>query len=73
MGGSYYYRKVETFLTGDPCLLGTITVITKILSDYLEELTQKFGSEESNDENSASVKNAFITIQGDYTNKYIHL
>ena len=33
------------------------------------KLTQKFGSEESNDENSAStVKNAFITIQGDYTN-----
>ena len=33
------------------------------------KLTQKFGSEESNEENSsAAIKNAFFTIQGDYTN-----
>ena len=33
------------------------------------KLTQKFGSEESNSEESAStIKNAFFTIQGDYTN-----
>ena len=38
------------------------------------KLTQKFGSEESNSEESASViKNAFFTIQGDYTNnKYTY-
>ena len=36
------------------------------------KLTQKFGSEENNDEESAAtIKNAFFTIQGDYTsNKY---
>jgi len=34
-------------------------------------LTQKFGSEESNSEKSASlIKNAFITIQADYTSNY---
>ena len=33
------------------------------------KLTQKFGSEESNEDNSAAtIKNAFFTIQGDYTN-----
>ena len=39
------------------------------------KLTQKFGSEESNDENSSSaIKNAFFTIQGDYTNnKYTYV
>ncbi len=32
------------------------------------KLTQKFGSEESNEESSsATIKNAFFTIQGDYT------
>ena len=39
------------------------------------KLTQKFGSEESNEENSsATIKNAFFTIQGDYTNnKYTYV
>ena len=33
------------------------------------KLTQKFGSDEANDEKSATtIKNAFFTIQGDYTN-----
>ena len=34
-------------------------------------LTQKFGTEESNSEKSSSlIKNAYITIQGDYTSNY---
>lgn len=39
------------------------------------KLTQKFGSEEDNDEeSSATVKNAFFTIQGNYTNnKYTYV
>tara|TARA_B100001142_G_C14349217_1_gene661422 strand:+ start:1502 stop:5248 length:3747 start_codon:yes stop_codon:yes gene_type:complete len=39
------------------------------------KLTQKFGSDESNAEESASsIKNAFFTIQGDYTNnKYTYV
>ena len=39
------------------------------------KLTQKFGSEESNEESSsATIKNAFFTIQADYTNnKYTFL
>jgi outer membrane receptor protein involved in Fe transport len=33
------------------------------------KLTQKFGSEDSNsDESASTIKNAFFTIQGDYTN-----
>jgi outer membrane receptor protein involved in Fe transport len=38
------------------------------------KLTQKFGSEESNtDEGASTIKNAFVTIQGDYTNnKYTY-
>ena len=33
------------------------------------KLTQKFGSEESNsEESSATIKNTFFTIQGDYSN-----
>ena len=33
------------------------------------KLTQKFGSAESNEESSgATIKNAFITLQADYTN-----
>ena len=34
-------------------------------------LTQKFGSEETNSEKSSNlIKNAYITIQGDYTSNY---
>ena len=32
------------------------------------KLTQKFGSDETNSDESASTKNAFFTIQADYTN-----
>tara|TARA_B100000902_G_scaffold39610_1_gene47137 strand:- start:2069 stop:5791 length:3723 start_codon:yes stop_codon:yes gene_type:complete len=36
---------------------------------FFGKITQKFGSEESNKEaSSSSVKNVFLTIQGDYTN-----
>ena len=35
------------------------------------KLTQKFGTEESNSEKSSSlIKNAYITIQGDYTSNF---
>ena len=70
LGGSYYYRKSRDYSywrsmfawdNNRESSQNTFRVFGKF--------TQKFGSEESNQENSATtIKNAFITIQGDYTN-----
>ena len=70
LGGSYYYRKSRDFSYWRSMFAwDNNRESSQNTFRLFGKLTQKFGSEESNDENSAStVKNAFITIQGDYTN-----
>jgi len=75
LGGSFYARKSNDFsywrsmYSSDDNRNSSQTTYR-----LFGKLTQKFGSEESNSEESASViKNAFFTIQGDYTNnKYTY-
>ena len=75
LGGSFYARKSNDFsywrsmYSSDDNRNSSQTTYR-----LFGKLTQKFGSEESNSEESASViKNAFFTIQADYTNnKYTY-
>ena len=75
LGGSFYARKSNDYsywrsmYSSDDNRNSSQTTYR-----LFGKLTQKFGSEESNSEESASViKNAFFTIQGDYTNnKYTY-
>jgi len=75
LGGSFYARKSNDYnyyrsmYSSDDNRNSSQTTYR-----LFGKLTQKFGSEQSNSEESASViKNAFFTIQGDYTNnKYTY-
>ena len=75
VGGTFYARESTDF-DRDYSLMswdGNVST-SQITYRLFGKLTQKFGSEESNAEESASsIKNAFFTIQGDYTNnKYTY-
>ena len=75
LGGSFYARKSNDFSYWRSMYSSADNRNSSQTTYRLfGKLTQKFGSEESNSEESASViKNAFFTIQGDYTNnKYTY-
>ena len=75
LGGSIYARESNDYDRGYSMMSWDGNVNTSQTTyRVFGKLTQKFGSEESNSEESASViKNAFFTIQGDYTNnKYTY-
>jgi hypothetical protein len=75
LGGSIYARESNDYDRGYSMMSWSGNVNTsQITYRVFGKLTQKFGSEESNSEESNSViKNAFFTIQGDYTNnKYTY-
>ena len=73
LGGSLYYNKSNDF-SGWRSMFSWDNNRTSSQTTYrlFGKLTQKFGSEESNsDESASTIKNAFFTIQGDYTsNRY---
>ena len=75
VGGNYYYNKGHAY-TRVYSLMNWNNNRQDIsnTSRIFGKLTQKFGAQEADDEESASnIKNAFITIQGDYTrNKYTY-
>ncbi|MEC7646075.1 MAG: TonB-dependent receptor [Bacteroidota bacterium] len=75
LGGSFYANKTHDF-SGWRSMFSWDNNRTSSQTTYrlFGKLTQKFGSEESNSEESSStIKNAFFTIQGDYTsNKYTY-
>ena len=75
LGGSYYARKSNDF-SGWRSMFSWEDNRASSQHTYrvFGKLTQKFGSEEMNEESSSStIKNAFFTIQGDYTNnKYTY-
>ena len=70
LGGSFYGRKSSDFSYWRSMFSWDDNRISSQTTYRLfGKLTQKFGSDESNSEESAStIKNAFFTIQGDYTN-----
>ncbi|MEC9209351.1 MAG: carboxypeptidase regulatory-like domain-containing protein [Bacteroidota bacterium] len=70
LGGAFYARKSNDFsywrsmYSSDENRNSSETTYR-----LFGKLTQKFGSEDSNsDESASTIKNAFFTIQGDYTN-----
>ena len=70
LGGAFYTRTSRDF-SGWRSMFSSANNRESSQTTYrlFGKLTQKFGSEESNEENSsAAIKNAFFTIQGDYTN-----
>jgi len=73
LGGSLYYNKSHDF-SGWRSMFSWDNNRTSSQTTYrlFGKLTQKFGSEETNsDESASTIKNAFFTIQGDYTsNRY---
>lgn len=72
-GGSYYARESNDFSSWRSMFSWENNRFSSQHTyRVFGKLTQKFGSEENNDEESAAtIKNAFFTIQGDYTsNKY---
>ncbi len=73
LGGNYYYNRGHSY-TRVYSLFNSNNNAESISNTWrvFGKLTQKFGSQESDDEESAStIKNAFFTIQGDYTrNEY---
>ena len=73
LGGSLYYNKSHDF-SGWRSMFSWDNNRTSSQTTYrlFGKLTQKFGSEEANsDESASTIKNAFFTIQGDYTsNRY---
>ena len=75
LGGSFYANKSRDF-SGWRSMFSWDNNRASSQTTYrlFGKLTQKFGSEDSNSEESAStIKNAFFTIQGDYTsNKYTY-
>ncbi len=70
LGGSYYARQSRDFSYWRSMFSWDDNrESTQFTYRLFGKLTQKFGTEESNEESSAStIKNAFFTIQGDYTN-----
>ena len=73
LGGNYYYNRGHSY-TRTYSLFNANNNAESISNTWrvFGKLTQKFGAQESDDEESAStIKNAFFTIQGDYTrNEY---
>ena len=70
LGGSFYARKSNDF-SGWRSMFSWDENRNSSQTTYrlFGKLTQKFGTDESNSEESAStIKNAFFTLQGDYTN-----
>jgi outer membrane receptor protein involved in Fe transport len=70
LGGTFYSRTSRDF-SGWRSMFSSANNRESSQTTYrlFGKLTQKFGSEESNEDNSAAtIKNAFFTIQGDYTN-----
>ena len=70
LGGTFYSRTSRDF-SGWRSMFSSANNRESSQNTYrlFGKLTQKFGSEEANEENSAAtIKNAFFTIQGDYTN-----
>ena len=70
LGGSYYYRKSRDFSSWRSMFSWEDNRESSQNTYRLfGKLTQKFGSESSNEESSSStIKNAFFTMQADYTN-----
>jgi len=71
VGGSFYAKKANAFSYWRSMYAWDQNrTDAESLYRIFGKLTQKFGSEESNSEESAStIKNAFFTIQGDYTSR----
>jgi len=73
LGGNYYYNTGHSY-TRTYSLFNSNNNAQSISNTWriFGKLTQKFGDQEADDEESAStIKNAFFTIQGDYTrNQY---
>ncbi|MDB9895903.1 TonB-dependent receptor, partial [Flavobacteriales bacterium] len=70
LGGTYYNRVSRDF-SGWRSVFSSADNRESSQQTYrvFGKLTQKFGSEETNEESSAAlIKNAFFTIQADYTN-----
>ncbi len=70
LGGTYYARTSRDF-SGWRSMFSYANNRESSQTTYrlFGKLTQKFGSQEADEENSsATIKNAFFTIQGDYTN-----
>ncbi|OUV70009.1 MAG: hypothetical protein CBC83_09390 [Flavobacteriales bacterium TMED123] len=73
LGGNYYYNRGHSY-TRTYSLFNSNNNAESISNTWrvFGKLTQKFGNQEADDDESASIiKNAFFTIQGDYTrNEY---
>ena len=71
LGGTFYSRKSRDF-SGWRSMFSSANNRESSQTTYrlFGKLTQKFGSQEEseNESSSATIKNAFFTIQGDYTN-----
>ena len=70
LGGSYYAKKSRDFSAWRSMFSWEDNrESSEYTYRFFGKLTQKFGSAESNEENSSTtIKNAFITLQADYTN-----
>ena len=76
LGGSYYARESRDFSSWRSMFSSDNNrQSTQHTYRVFAKLVQKFGSAEDNeDESSATIKNAFFTIQGNYTNnKYTYV
>ena len=76
LGGSYYARESRDFSSWRSMFSwANNRQSTQHTYRVFAKLVQKFGSAEDNeDESSATIKNAFFTIQGNYTNnKYTYV
>ena len=76
LGGSYYARESRDFSSWRSMFSSANNrQSTQHTYRVFGKLVQKFGSDEENeDESSATIKNAFFTIQGNYTNnKYTYV
>ena len=76
LGGSYYARESRDFSSWRSMFSSANNrQSTQHTYRVFGKLVQKFGSAEDNeDESSATIKNAFFTIQGNYTNnKYTYV
>ena len=76
LGGSYYARESRDFSSWRSMFSwDNNRQSTQHTYRVFGKLVQKFGSDEDNeDESSATIKNAFFTIQGNYTNnKYTYV
>jgi outer membrane receptor protein involved in Fe transport len=76
LGGSYYARESRDFSTWRSMFSSANNRLsTQHTYRVFGKLVQKFGSAEDNeDESSATIKNAFFTIQANYTNnKYTYV